>query len=165
MAPDEAQAVGAAFAGIAAARAPFNDLENVVIDHDGRAHATLTSGTPILDAGGELLGYRGIDRDISVRRAAEDRIKRLTNLYNALSECNQAIVRCNSAADSVPPDLQRRGALRRHEDGVDRHAERGDRAGRAGREFRGDRGLSRWRGRHLERRRSERPRSGRHSNT
>jgi diguanylate cyclase (GGDEF)-like protein/PAS domain S-box-containing protein len=115
MGPDEAQAVGAAFAGIAAARAPFSDLENVVIDREGRLHATLTSGTPILDAGGALLGYRGIDRDISVRRAAEDRIKRLTNLYNALSECNQAIVRCNSAAELFPQicrDVVRFGGMK-----------------------------------------------------
>ncbi len=102
MAPAEAQAVGKAFAEIAAGKAPFSDLENVVLGKDGRPHVTLTSGTPILDADGWLLGYRGIDRDISARREAENRVKRLTNLYAALSECNQAIVRCTSAAELFP---------------------------------------------------------------
>ena len=102
MAPEEAQAVGKTFADIAASKLPFGDLENVVLGKDGTPHVTLTSGTPILDAAGGLLGYRGIDRDISARRAAENRIQRLTNLYAALSECNQAIVRCNSAAELFP---------------------------------------------------------------
>ncbi|MDA8254486.1 MAG: EAL domain-containing protein [Betaproteobacteria bacterium] len=102
MTPDGAQSVGAAFADIVARKAPFGDLENVVLGKDGTPHLTLTSGTPILDADGGLLGYRGIDRDISARRAAENRVKRLTNLYAALSECNQAIVRCTSAAELFP---------------------------------------------------------------
>ncbi len=98
----EAQAVGKVFADITANKRPFADLENVVLGKDGTPHVTLTSGTPILDAAGGLLGYRGIDRDISARKAADNRIQRLTNLYAALSECNQAIVRCNSAADLFP---------------------------------------------------------------
>lgn len=102
MTPEEAQAIGKAFGDIAAARMPFTDLENVVLGKDGRPHVTLTSGTPVLDPAGRLLGYRGIDRDISARKAAESRIKRLTNLYAALSECNQAIVRCDSEGDLFP---------------------------------------------------------------
>ncbi|MBI5899830.1 MAG: EAL domain-containing protein [Rhodocyclales bacterium] len=97
MAPDEATAIGAAFAALAAERKAFSDLENVVRSRDGSAHITLTSGTPILDRDGKLLGYRGIDRDITARRANENRIRRLTRLYAALSECNQAIVHCASA--------------------------------------------------------------------
>jgi len=102
MAPDEAQAVGRAFADIAASKRPFADLENIVLAMDGTPHVTLTSGTPILDAAGGLLGYRGMDRDISARKAAENRIQRLTNLYAALSECNQAIVRSNTTAELFP---------------------------------------------------------------
>ncbi|MBE0612871.1 MAG: PAS domain S-box protein [Burkholderiales bacterium] len=41
----------------------------------------------------EGLFFTGIIRDITERKAAEARIQRLTNLYAALSECNQAIVR------------------------------------------------------------------------
>ncbi len=115
MAAREAQAIGMSFAHIVARKAPFSDLENVVLGKDGVPHVTLTSGTPILDADGELLGYRGIDRDISARRTAEQRISRLTDLYAALSECNQAIVRCNSAAELFPQicrDVVRFGGMK-----------------------------------------------------
>jgi diguanylate cyclase (GGDEF)-like protein/PAS domain S-box-containing protein len=97
MTPDEASSIGASFAALAAEKKAFTDLENVVRARDGSTHITLTSGTPILDRDGTLLGYRGIDRDISARRANENRIRRLTRLYAALSECNQAIVHCASA--------------------------------------------------------------------
>ncbi|MDD2701584.1 MAG: EAL domain-containing protein [Sideroxydans sp.] len=42
---------------------------------------------------GKLPSYIVLSRDISGRKATEDRLQRLTNLYNALSQCNQAIVR------------------------------------------------------------------------
>jgi diguanylate cyclase (GGDEF)-like protein/PAS domain S-box-containing protein len=102
MSAGEVQAVGKAFADIAAGKKPFSDLENVVLGKDGAPHVTLTSGTPILDAGGGLLGYRGIDCDISARKEAEHRIRQLTALYATLSECNQAIVRCSSETELFP---------------------------------------------------------------
>jgi len=40
--------------------------------------------------------------DITGRRAAEAKIRRLTQLYAALSQCNQAIVRCTSEAELFP---------------------------------------------------------------
>jgi diguanylate cyclase (GGDEF)-like protein/PAS domain S-box-containing protein len=97
MTPDEASSIAASFAALAAEKKAFTDLENVVRARDGSSHITLTSGTPILDRDGTLLGYRGIDRDITARRGNENRIRRLTRLYAALSECNQAIVHCASA--------------------------------------------------------------------
>ena len=115
MQPDEAQAVAASFAAIATKKRAFTDMENVVLGRGGTSHITLTSGTPILDRDGNLLGYRGVDRDISARKAAEKRIQRLTNLYAALSECNQAIVRCTSAEDlyaSICHDVVEFGAMK-----------------------------------------------------
>lgn len=115
MGPDEAQTLGKMFAEIAADKLPFTDLENIVLGKDGVPHVTLTSGTPILDTDGRLLGYRGIDRDISARRVAENRVKRLTDLYAALSECNQAIVRCTSEAELFPQicrDVVRFGGMK-----------------------------------------------------
>ncbi|PTN12344.1 EAL domain-containing protein [Nitrosomonas aestuarii] len=43
-----------------------------------------------------------IFRDITERKITEFRLKQLTQLYAALSQCNQAIVRCNSAAELLP---------------------------------------------------------------
>ncbi|OGS90717.1 MAG: hypothetical protein A2Z95_06855 [Gallionellales bacterium GWA2_60_18] len=86
MAPDEARRVAAEFAGIAAAKVPFTDLENTVLGKDGAAHITLTNGTPILDASGELLGYRGVDRDITARRRSEAQIAQNQSLLRATIE-------------------------------------------------------------------------------
>jgi len=44
----------------------------------------------------------GIVRDITRRKANEARIQRLTQLYAALSQCNQAIVRCTDEAELFP---------------------------------------------------------------
>ncbi len=41
-------------------------------------------------------------RDITERKAAEDKVRRLTQIYAALSHCNQAIVRCISEAELFP---------------------------------------------------------------
>ena len=40
--------------------------------------------------------------DISKRKAAEQALERMTRLYAALSQCNQAIVRCSSADELFP---------------------------------------------------------------
>ena len=41
-------------------------------------------------------------QDITARKQAEARILRLTRMYSALSECNQAIVRCTSQEELFP---------------------------------------------------------------
>lgn len=41
-------------------------------------------------------------QDITERREAEAKIRRLTQIYAALSECNQVILRCTSEADLFP---------------------------------------------------------------
>ena len=41
-------------------------------------------------------------RDITERKAAEDNVRRLTQLYAALSQCNQAIVRCANEVELFP---------------------------------------------------------------
>ena len=41
----------------------------------------------------------GVIRDITERKLAEAKILRLSQLYAALSQCNQAIVRCSSEAE------------------------------------------------------------------
>lgn len=46
--------------------------------------------------------FNAFIRDITERKAAEVKIKRLTQLYAALSQCNQAIVHCTSEAELFP---------------------------------------------------------------
>ena len=44
--------------------------------------------------------------DITARKSAEEKIQRLTQLYAALSQCNQAIVRCADEAELFPQICQ-----------------------------------------------------------
>ena len=72
MPTDEAVRVGALFGEIAVTRKPFNCLENINRHKDGRTVILESSGVPFYNAQGELLGYRGVDRDITARRLAEN---------------------------------------------------------------------------------------------
>ena len=65
MPPAEAQRVGEAFGAIVGAKRAFSGLINRNIHAKGHIVVLETSGVPLLNAQGELLGYRGIDRDIS----------------------------------------------------------------------------------------------------
>lgn len=54
---------------------------------NGRAVWLSTSGRPILDRGGALLGYRGVDADVTERmRMDEERTKLISELQDALAE-------------------------------------------------------------------------------
>ena len=75
MLPDEAARVGEVFAQIAADRQPIVDLEKRDLAQDGREVVVLTNGVPILDGEGNLLGYRGVDKDITERVQAESRLQ------------------------------------------------------------------------------------------
>jgi len=71
MPPDEATRIRAAFGERARASLPLERLENAARRKDGRLVVLETSGVPFFDARGALLGYRGIDRDITGRKQAE----------------------------------------------------------------------------------------------
>ena len=79
MPTDEAERAGTIFRDIVASQKPFERLENVNLHKNGRLIVLETSGVPIFDASGGLVGYRGIDRDISERKKAEEEIKKLTS--------------------------------------------------------------------------------------
>ena len=85
MSSDEAKSVGEKFGDIVKVKASFKDLENIVLGKDGKEHVTLTSGSPILDEQGELLGYRGVDRDITRQRLIEEEVRNLA-FYDTLTK-------------------------------------------------------------------------------
>ena len=72
MPPQEARHIGWTFRDLAASRRAFSGLENVNLHKDGREVVLETSGVPILDGAGNYLGYRGIDRDITARKQAQN---------------------------------------------------------------------------------------------
>lgn len=71
MPPDEAERLRAVFGKIAALKRPFSLLENRNLHKDGREVILETNGAPILDPAGNLLGYRGMDRDITQKKLEE----------------------------------------------------------------------------------------------
>lgn len=72
MPEEEAKRVGEIFKGIVESKRPFSALENMNLHKDGRAVVLETGGTPFFDVEGKLLGYRGIDRDVTQRKRAEE---------------------------------------------------------------------------------------------
>jgi len=68
MPPEEARRVAKLFGSIVAKERPFAFLENTVLHKDGHAVILETNGVPFFDHNGALLGYRGIDRDITERK-------------------------------------------------------------------------------------------------
>ena len=75
MPPEEASRISELAAGARASLQPFKALENTNIHKSGRLVVLETSGTPFFDELGRFLGYRGIDRDISDRKQAEDSLR------------------------------------------------------------------------------------------
>jgi diguanylate cyclase (GGDEF)-like protein/PAS domain S-box-containing protein len=75
------------------ARRPFRDLVLKRVTPADEARFALISGEPLFDKAGRFLGYRGVGRDITALKAAEQRLSRLRDLYAVLSEVNEAIIR------------------------------------------------------------------------
>jgi PAS domain S-box-containing protein len=73
---DEAERIRSIFNNFVEAKKPFSLLENINIHKDGRRLFFETSGVPILNEKGSLLGYRGIDRDITERKLYINNLKK-----------------------------------------------------------------------------------------
>jgi len=71
MTAEEAVKISEIFLEIASKSRPIVDLENWNIDKCGSEVCLLTNGVPILDADGELLGYRGVNKDITSQKKLE----------------------------------------------------------------------------------------------
>ncbi len=57
---------------------PISSLDAHYIHKDGREIILEAKGVPFFDKAGNLLGYRGINRDVTARKRAEERIHSLT---------------------------------------------------------------------------------------
>ena len=64
----------------------FKDFENPNVHKDGQIVFLKTSGSPILDKEGNLIGYRGADSDITERKQAEKQLKNSEEKYRSLFE-------------------------------------------------------------------------------
>jgi hypothetical protein len=76
MSPVEAGRVGAIFQGIVERKERIVDLENWNLHKDGHKVCLLTNGSPILNEVGDIIGFRGADKDISERKKANEELER-----------------------------------------------------------------------------------------
>lgn len=84
MPAEEAKRAAEAFAPITGQMRPFVLFDNVNLHRDGRRVVLETSGTPIFDSQGAFRGYRGIDRDITERKRADEELRARTQQLEAV---------------------------------------------------------------------------------
>jgi diguanylate cyclase (GGDEF)-like protein/PAS domain S-box-containing protein len=73
------------FAAIVAARQPFRDVTMSRTPKDGKRRYLSISGEPVFDDTGRFSGYRGVGRDITHQKRAEERIEYLAT-HDGLTE-------------------------------------------------------------------------------
>lgn len=71
---------------------PFSSLENKMVHKNGQVLIFETSGVPLFDKSGKLKGYRGISRDITKRKQAEEALKVSEERFRELSNMLPQIV-------------------------------------------------------------------------
>lgn len=86
MPPAEAQRMSQPFSSITASQQPFACIENTNIHQDGHCVILETSGIPFFDAEGRFKGYRGVNRDITVRKQAEQALRESEARFRLLAE-------------------------------------------------------------------------------
>jgi len=72
MSEEEAEKIRGKFTKIISTGASIFELENWRIHKNGALVCLQTNGVPILDNEGSLTGYRGVDKDITERKLAEE---------------------------------------------------------------------------------------------
>ncbi len=102
MVPEEAKRVSLLFDEICRTKSVCNNLENWNISKDGRPVLLSTNGVPILDNRGDLIGYRGVDRDITTLHQYEIKLRKLSR---AIDQCTVTVVitDCNGIIEFVNP--------------------------------------------------------------
>jgi two-component system sensor histidine kinase/response regulator len=83
---EEAERVKKIFSQISEEKKPIVDLENWNLTKDGKRVLLLTNGVPILNEHGELLGYRGVDKNITEQKQTEEKLRRNEEKYRMIFE-------------------------------------------------------------------------------
>ena len=92
MSDEEAKRVGEIFKKIASEKKPIVDLENWSPTKEGEKICLLTNGVPMLNENGELMGYRGVDKDITKQKKAMDALNESEETFRSIFDgANDAI--------------------------------------------------------------------------
>ena len=91
MVEEDAAALAPVFERMLRERSGCTELKNRNRHKDGHEVMLLTSCVPMLNEAGELLGFRGVDKDISLREAMERSLRQRTTELEALLEAGRAI--------------------------------------------------------------------------
>ncbi|MEJ2657545.1 MAG: PAS domain S-box protein [Desulfobacterales bacterium] len=83
---------------------PIKSFDNILLRKDGMEVIMETSGIPCLDKKGNILCYRGVNRDISERKRAESRIRYLSQQLLKAQETERQMISCE-LHDRVAQDL------------------------------------------------------------
>ncbi len=76
MPPEEVTRITKVFKDVSEKGESIVALENINLHKDGRRVVLETNGVPIFDEAGEVTGYRGVDRNITGRKQAEEELKK-----------------------------------------------------------------------------------------
>ncbi len=102
MSPEESARVSLLFSDIWRAKSGFNDLENWNISKDGQLVLLSSNGVPILAENGDLIGYRGVDKNITTIHFYEIKLRKLSR---AIDQCTVAVIitDCDGIVEFVNP--------------------------------------------------------------
>jgi signal transduction histidine kinase len=83
--PDDREELKRAAFEVFAGKEAFHEFINRTVHKNGKVVWLSTSGIPIIDESGELVGYRGADIDITGRKQAEEKLQEYQQRLRALA--------------------------------------------------------------------------------
>jgi PAS domain S-box-containing protein len=100
--PEIREELKAAVFEVFASKDLFRALPNPNVSKDGRVVHLETSGAPVLDAAGNLAGYRGADTDVTERKRTEEELRRhQEHLEELVRERTAELITARDEADAA----------------------------------------------------------------
>jgi PAS domain S-box-containing protein len=92
MPQDKAASANEILSQIRAQKQPITNLESLVTAKDGRAVCLLTNGVPRFDEQGNLIGYRGVSKDITESKSAGEILQETQRLLQDILDNTKAAI-------------------------------------------------------------------------